>query len=69
VLAERRRRLALIRELVEFEIRRDKVEGHPERGRAARVARRLCRAAPARTIYRVFASLSDCQSKRGTIGA
>lgn len=58
VLEQRRQRLEVLARLVAYEVRREKAAGYPERGRAARIARRLANAAPERTIQRVYASLS-----------
>jgi hypothetical protein len=44
VLAVRRRRFKLVRELVAYEIKLDAAAGNSERGRAARIAERLRRA-------------------------
>jgi hypothetical protein len=57
VLEARRRRLVLLRELVAFEARRDSAAGHGERGRAARIARRLSSATSRRSIYRAYAAV------------
>jgi hypothetical protein len=57
LLEKRRDRLRLLAQLVDYEARRDVALGLPPRGRASRIARRLARAAPERTIRRVFANL------------
>lgn len=64
ILAVRRRRLAALADLVAREIERDR---GADRGRCARIAKRLRHVAPERTIYRVFAGLSEWREKRDSL--
>jgi hypothetical protein len=67
ILAVRRRRLAALADLVAREIERDVATAKGERGRCARIAKRLRHVAPARTVYRVFASRSEWQESHGLV--
>lgn len=64
VLYERRRKLELLRRLIEYEARLDAAAGNSEHGRAARISRRLAHAAPERTIYRIFRQSFQSGEKR-----